>query len=656
MTSLPIAAARALGSGARVTVEGIVTAEAGRIGLPPQLSIQDATGAIVVRLPDGAPRPARGTMVRVTGKLTDPYGQLEVRPATAADVTVAGLQALPDPSPASAASLGEATEARLAVLEGTLEAVPTRETSGDLVLRVVDDAGVPFRARATRSAGIEPTVARPGSRLRLTGIIGQRASRKGALDGYRLWLRDAYDLAVVAGPLPAVTPGAGTAPRPGASPAGSSEASVRPIAAVLRLSEGPVRIEAVVTIPATLLDASGRRVVVQDASGAVELLLPIGQAAPRPGSRLQVEGEIGTAYGAPRIRVAAVRVLGSGAVPAPRALPREPGSGDEGELVRISGRIVDLQRLGDRWRADVRTGGGTVVVAGLSGAGIPAATMAEGAGVAVVGIVRRPHPAATDRRFAVVPRGPGDVRADGSVPPAADAGPASSRSVAGPGGSPSLSGIAAVVDADLATLGALAGARVRVGGIVVDVDGDRMLVDDGTAAGRIQLVDGAAAILPLLEPGDAVSAIGLVVGTDGEALVRVDDPAGVARLGDLGEPLPLDPETPTLAAVGAPQPSARPTLRGPAGALRAIDSGPGPAPLGAPLVAGAGLALLASGAGATLAALRRRRDRRRVAARISTRLEALAVPSRGATASPPAPPRGLPSGPPPADVARASTA
>ena len=68
----------------------------------------------------------------------------------------------------------------------------------------------------------------------------------------------------------------------------------------------------------------------------------------------------------------------------------------------------------------------------------------------------------------------------------------------------------AAIDADLATLAGLVGAQVRVGGIVVALDGDRVLVDDGTATGGIQLAGDAAALLPLLEPGDAVSAVGRV--------------------------------------------------------------------------------------------------------------------------------------------------
>jgi outer membrane biosynthesis protein TonB len=632
-TPMTIAAARSAGPDARVTVEGVVTAEAGRIGLPPQLAIQDPTGAIVLRLPDGAPRPARGAVVRATGKLADPYGQLEIRPNSADDVSIAGFTTIPNPFPGTAAMFGEETEARLVVLEGTLDAAIAREAGGDLVLRLVDDAGVAFRARATRATGIVPTAARTGARLRLTGIVGQRASRKGALDGYRLWLRDPADLVITAAPRPTASP------TPSASPA-PSVAAVRSIAAVVRLGEGSVRVDGVVTIPAALLDASGRRLIVQDASAAIEVLLPVGQAAPRPGTRLLIDGEIGTAYGAPRIRATAVHVLGVVAIPAPRALRGEPGSADEGDLVRITGRVVDLRRLGDRWRAEVRTSGGTIVVAGLAGAGIPAAAIPEGAGVTVVGVVRRPHPAATDRRFAVVPRASGDVRVDDPARTVAggpggpgDGGATAPRPGALPGGLAPASD--APVDADLATLPGRAGALVRVGGLVVAVDDDRLLVDDGTATGDIRLGGDAAALLPLLEPGDAVSAVGKVTLAATGPIVQVDDAAGLVRLGDLGEALPLDPGGSGAAADSAVGPaSAQSAAVDPAG-LPAAAPGPDPgtAPGDGPLVAGVGLTLVASGGWAFLAALRRRRDRRRLAARISARLAGLAAPPPYAAAT-----------------------
>jgi outer membrane biosynthesis protein TonB len=625
-TPMTIAAARSAGPDARVTVEGVVTAEAGRVGLPSQLAIQDATGAIFLRLPDGAPRPPRGTVVRATGKVADPFGQLEVRPASAGDVAITGSATPPDPFSGTAAMLGEATEARLVVLEGTLDAAIAREAGGDVVLRLVDDAGVAFRARATRATGIEPTAARTGAKLRLTGIVGQRASRKGALDGYRLWLRDPADLVITAAPRPTASPS------PSASPA-PSHAAVRPIAAVVRLGAGSVRVDGVVTIPATLLDASGRRLIVQDASAAIEVLLPVGLAAPRPGTRLLIDGEIGTAYGAPRIRATAVHVLGVLAIPAPRALRGAPGPADEGELVRITGRVLDLRRLGDRWRAEVRTSGGTIVVAGLAGAGIPAAALAEGAGATVVGVVRRPHPAATDRRFAVVPRAPDDVRVDvpartvaGGPGGPGDGGATAPRPGALPGGLAPASD--APTDADLATLPGRAGALVRVGGLVVAVDHDGLLVDDGTATGDLRLTGDAAALLPLLEPGDAVSAVGKVALAATGVSVLIDDAASLVRLGDLGEALPLDSGGPGAAADAGVGPASAQSIAVDSAGLPAAAPGPDPgmAPGDAPLVAGVGLTLVASGGWASLAALRRRRDRRRLAARISARLAGLAAP------------------------------
>jgi len=288
----------------------------------------------------------------------------------------------------------------------------------------------------------------------------------------------------------------------------------------------------------------------------------------------------------------------------------------------------------------MRTSGGTIVVAGLAGAGIPAAAIPEGAGVTVVGVVRRPHPAATDRRFAVVPRAPGDVRVDDPVRTVAgkrggpgDGGATAPRSGALAGGLSPASD--APVDADLATLPGRAGVRVRVGGLVVAVDEDRLLVDDGTATGGLRLTGDAAALLPLLEPGDAVSAVGKVTLAATGAIVQVDDAASLVRLGDLGEALPLDPGgsgSGVDASVGPA--SAQSATVDPAG-LSAAAPGPDPgtAPGDGPLVAGVGLTLVASGGWASLAALRRRRDRRRLAARISARLAGLAAPPPRAAAT-----------------------
>ena len=103
------------------------------------------------------------------------------------------------------------------------------------------------------------------------------------------------------------------------------------IAKALRITDRTVAIEAIVTAPATLLDATGRRIVVQDASAAVEILLPTGTTAPAVGSKVRAEGRIGVAYGAPRLRADELVVTGSGRVPAPstcmaRRAPRRSGA------------------------------------------------------------------------------------------------------------------------------------------------------------------------------------------------------------------------------------------------------------------------------------------------------------------------------------------
>ena len=627
-TPAPIAAARGAAIGARVVVQGVVTAEAGRIGLPPLLAIQDETGAIVVRLPDGVAAPARGTLLRVAGKLADPYGQLELRPA-ASDITSPGSATVPAPDAVAAAALGEAIEARLVMLEGTLDASISREPGGDIVLNLVDHAGAPFRARATRLAGIVPDVARTGARLRLTGIVGQRASRKGALDGYRVWLRAPSDLVVVA-PAPGPSPTPSAKPGSGGSKPGTT---IRPrtIESALRLGSGTVVVEGVVTTQATLLDATGRRTIIQDASAAVEIYVPAGSATPSRGDRVRVAGEMGTAYDAPRLRAESIDRLGTAALPAPRTLVGEPGISDEGELVRVAGTVVDVTRSGDRWRAELSTGRVTVVVAGMAGAGIPSPAPAEGGRATVVGVVRRPPPAALDRRFAVVPRGPADITASA---PGGAAGAATGPGAAGsPGPGASVRGdvepateraVPSTIDADLATLDGLVGQRVRVGGLVVALDRDRILVDDGTATGRIRLVGEAADLLALLEPGDAVGATGRVVESAGATLVEIDVPGDLVRLGDLGETLPLELPGSSAAAAGV----AALELGADPGASSLVPSPGGPT--GGSLAANLAAGILAAVAAAALALGFRRWRRRRPSPAIAARLEAILGPASGA--------------------------
>ena len=183
---------------------------------------------------------------------------------------------LPAAEAVASAGLGEATEGRLLVASGTLVGKPSKATSGDISVTLELSGGTRIRAIADGSTGIAASTFVGGARYRLTGIGGQRATRKGALDGYRLWLRDRKDVERT-GSAPGATPG-GT-PKPSEKAAGA--AAPVSVQRALGITDRSVTIDAVVTAGAALLDTSGRRVVVQDGTGAVEVLAPTGASAPR---------------------------------------------------------------------------------------------------------------------------------------------------------------------------------------------------------------------------------------------------------------------------------------------------------------------------------------------------------------------------------------
>ena len=607
--SQSIADARRRPVGTVVSVRGVVIAESGRRGTPSVLAIADGTGGIAVKVPDGIAAPSRGTTVAVTGQLHDPYGQLELRP-TSAGFATAGQGALPAAVTVDSSSLGEATEGSLVRVVGTVAGRPTKATSGDITF-FVDGLSGQVRIVADGSSGLTVDSVAVGAEYEITGVAGQRATRKGALDGYRVWPRDARDLVLRSG-APTPTPARSGSPQP--TP-GSTEAGVASIADAIRRGEGDVVIEGLVTAPADLLDSTGRRIVVEDRTAGLEILLPTDGAVPPVGARIRVAGEMGRAYDAPRLRAEGVTVLAIGARPLPVTLSAPPTAAHEWRLVVVSGSVTDVPKLGDRWRAELAVGGDSGVINGLAGARIAAATVGEGRRATVIGIVRRPYPGASDRRWSVVPRGPADVvMAGGGSGPAGSDG--SDGGPSGPGGagkdSGAVSGDQSVPDVDLVALADHVGATVRVGGLVTELVPDGFLLDDGTAIGRIQLTGEAAEYLPLVEPGDALNATGVVTKEGEELRVVVSDAAGLARVGD------PTAEAASIGAVGAePNAAASPgSTRIAGGLLGAIEPG----------AAGVAGVVLLSALSLAVTALRRRRTRRLLAARVTARLARVTAP------------------------------
>lgn len=236
----------------------------------------------------------------------------------------------------------------------------------------------------------------------------------------------------------------------------------------------------------------------------------------------------------------------------PASLGRAPAATDEWLLVRLSGSIVKVERLGDRWRAEiVLADGSKVPVHGQPGAGIPSTAIVAGRRITVTGIVRRPYPTASDRRFALLPRDGADIAIGPSDSGAApDATGGTDQGGALPGAAPPTTNI--TPDTDLATLLDHVGQRVRVGGLIASIGADGFDLDDGTALARIVLSGDMAALLPHLREGEAIAATGVVALQDGAAVVIVDGTGTLVRVGSLGQAVPIG----GFAAEATPAPSA----------------------------------------------------------------------------------------------------
>jgi hypothetical protein len=362
--------------------------------------------------------------------------------------------------------------------------------------------------------------------------------------------------------------------------------------------------------------------VVQDATGAIEVLLPIGTAAPRVGAVLRIAGLTAHAWGAPRLR--ATGVTDAHASLPVQAPPRTTAlaEADEWHLLRLTGTILKVERIGDRWRADLRLAGQsavTVPILGMAGSGIPSTAIISGRVATIVGIAKRPYPTATDRRFGLVPRGSGDV-AIGPAP-AAGGGPGAGGSGGGSGdtggadGGGILGALADVTpDTDLATLRDHLGARVTVGGLIASLAATGFGLDDGTATARVVLSGDALDLLPYLEVGDALAASGTVAQQDDVLVVEVASGADLVRVGDLGQALPV--------AIGSPSPgSAQPGAEDGIGGGPTLASTHGFDAVVAPFGLAAMLGLSALSLAGTL--VRRRQERRRLRAVIASRLAAL---------------------------------
>jgi cytochrome c-type biogenesis protein CcmE len=618
---LTVAAARATAIGTAVVVRGVVVAEPGRLGTPSLLAIADQTGGLAVKLPDAAPGPARGVLVEVRGALADPYGQLEVRPMSDGLRSI-GTATPPTPVVRPAGSIGEGDEGRLVRVAGTIDASAGKSTSHDLSFTITGGDGESLRVLADASSGLDAALFRKGATVTLTGIVGQRASRKGALDGYRLWLRDRADVTITAQPAPTATPRGGASPTPGPDNGSSRPRTISIRNALLRDGQR-VTVEGTITVSTALLDSSGRRTIVEDDTAAIEVYLAAPAATVKVGARLRVTGTVGQAWGAPRLRADETRVVGSRR-PSVHAITSAPTAALEWRLVKVGGSIVEVHRNGDRWTADLQVGAARVLVSGLAGSGIASTDLVEGRSATITGIVKRPYPTATDRRFAIVPRQRADVvlgRAapgDAASPASGSTRPAGSTMQAsgalGPGAAITGLTTGSAIDIDLVDLEAHTGQRVRVGGLVTTIEADGVRLDDGTAEARIVLDGDASALAGTLLVGDALNATGQPE-MRGEPVLVVTTPDAIELVGDLGDAAAAGSGAATAdsAVVGAAVASPQAPMRAVAAPGLGLDS----------FSTGIGTLVLLAVSSVGVALARRQRAQRLFRARIVARLEAI---------------------------------
>ena len=425
---ISIAAARELPKNARARVRGTVTLAPGVID-PATAVVQDATGAIVLRLGDEVGTLTRGQQVEVDGARSTKSGMETLRVTT--PPTSVGSGADPTPRTVRTGEAGEAHEALVVVARGGVVASARRASSGTVSLEIDDGSG-PLRVVLGGALGADAAALVAGTWLEVRGILGQDTTGAQPLRGYRIWPRDLGDVRVVA----SATAGGGSDGTSGGPGAVNGEAPGAGLDAVGAEANPGLRIGAtLVNGPWPELSVAGllwdgmRLMAIEPAAGEVIDGLLLDR---RPPMSLELTGL--RAIGAsPSLALPVVRIPGEpGAVVAGSAPPAAPatelptrtdgprwvaligrltGSGERRTLV-VAGGPVAIERRCDE---DITWPIGQVGVTGiafgaparivtpchgvvpapmLTRAGAePAATGAVGGTATVAGTRRGPEPA-----------------------------------------------------------------------------------------------------------------------------------------------------------------------------------------------------------------------------------------------------------------------
>jgi uncharacterized protein YdeI (BOF family) len=189
-----IAAARDASKNARLRIRGVVTLPSGVVD-PQTAVIQDATGALVLRLSDEVGGLALGESIEVAGTRSTKSGMETLRVNEAPQRLGTGV--VPAPTAVRTGGVGEALEARVVVASGAIVATARRASNGSISFEIDDGSG-PLRVSLGSSldGSAEPWTS--GTWVEVTGVLGQETTGAQPLRGYRIWPRTADEVRVVA--------------------------------------------------------------------------------------------------------------------------------------------------------------------------------------------------------------------------------------------------------------------------------------------------------------------------------------------------------------------------------------------------------------------------------------------------------------------------
>ena len=257
-------------TGQHATVEGVVTSGGALWGLDQRrFTLQDASGALLVRVPPGVRLPATGRSVRVSGTLGHYLGAPELG-ADAPPVALAPGGAA-TAHPIAHAPLVSSLRWDLVVAVGTVTAMRRSATSWRGEIRLADGSRLPIGAGI--AAAVPASRVAVGSRVAVTGIV--RPPATGSADGqlYEM-LRGPADLVVLrrppSGDAVAAAPAGVTRTAPPGEPLDAD------------LADLPALVGRLVRVGGVIVAADVQQLTLDDGTAQATVRLPADAAAPAP--------------------------------------------------------------------------------------------------------------------------------------------------------------------------------------------------------------------------------------------------------------------------------------------------------------------------------------------------------------------------------------